>query len=108
MDVDWAGGLYYGTKIDWKYDQTRNIDLSMPKYVPSAPHELQHPKRRRPQHAPHRWGRPNNTTGQGIKYTIDPIRTEMKKNPKSRRNISLLWQGSQPNANSGIWIHTSS
>ena len=55
VDADWNIGLYCGIKIDWKFDQPRSVDLSMPKYLPNALHEFQHPYPKIPQHVPHKW-----------------------------------------------------
>ena len=38
VDFDCTSGLYCGIKLDWRYDHTRSIDLSIPKYVPNALH----------------------------------------------------------------------
>ena len=49
---DPQGKNYIGLKSDWHYD-TRYVDLSMPGYINSLLHRLQHTTPTRPEYSPH-------------------------------------------------------
>jgi hypothetical protein len=42
ISCDWTGSAYYGLQLDWDY-KNKFVDLSMPAYIKSAVHKLQHP-----------------------------------------------------------------
>ena len=108
MDVDCTGGLNCSIKIDWQYNQPINVHLSIPNYNPNASHEFQHQKPKHHQHSPHQWERPKygaTRISQGRKCTINTTRPEMKTNPESGENITLLCPSSKSHTTSCTWIH---
>ena len=54
ISTDWEGRNYLGLTIDCEYSE-ECVDISMPDYARKALDRLQHPKKKRPQYAPHRW-----------------------------------------------------
>ena len=56
--VDWKGELYLGLTSKWDYIR-RQVNLSMPDYIPSVLLRFQHPTPSRNQHSPHAWTTPN-------------------------------------------------
>ena len=64
-----SGENYCGLTIKWNY-RDRYVDISMPKYVPTALQKFQPKQQISPQHAPHRWTPPN--YGQRIQYAKSP------------------------------------
>ena len=65
LKTDWAGTLYCGIKLKWDYTRCC-VDLSMPGYIKSSLLKYQHPQPRKPQHAPHKWDKPQ--YGQTTQY----------------------------------------
>jgi hypothetical protein len=68
ISVDWAGTDYCGLSIKWNYAKGY-VDISMPEYIEAMLERLQHPKPKRPQHAPHLWSQP----AYGQKLQLAPI-----------------------------------
>ena len=69
LKTDWSGTLYCGIKLKW--DNTRRtVDLSMLGYIKAALLKYQHPEPRKPQHAPHKWDKPQ--YGQTTQY-VKPV-----------------------------------
>ena len=54
---DWNGTNYCGLDLEWHYDQGY-VDMSMQGYVKKALQRFEHPKPKRPQHAPSKWTAP--------------------------------------------------
>ena len=52
VSVDWKGELFCGITLEWGYNR-RQVDLSMPTYIPRALTKYQHPPPSKPQHAPY-------------------------------------------------------
>ena len=52
--MDYEGIHYCGFAIEWNYEKG-NVNISMPKYIPTLLQKLQHPKPAKPQYAPHLW-----------------------------------------------------
>ena len=52
ITVDWSGSLYCGVTLRWDYIK-RNVNCSIPDYMPKLLQALQHPKPTTPCHAPH-------------------------------------------------------
>ena len=61
----------------------------MPNYVPNALHEFQHPYTKRPQHAPHKWERPNYEA----KKQWSKEEGSLEILPEQRRKKSIKWWG---------------
>ena len=57
LKTDWSGTLYCGIKLKWDYTR-RTVELSMSIYIKAALLKYQHPEPRKPQHAPHKWDKP--------------------------------------------------
>ena len=68
ISINWTGSLFCGLTIDWDY-AARTCDISMPEYLQTALLKFQHPAPKRPQHAPHSWGKP--TYGAQVQYAQD-------------------------------------
>ena len=49
--VDWKGELFVGIKLEWDYER-RILDTHVPGFVKKALHKYQHPRPKKPQHAP--------------------------------------------------------
>lgn len=57
LKEDWTGSRYCGLHLDWNYAQGY-VDISMPGYIERALLRFEHPRCKRPEHAPHRWNAP--------------------------------------------------
>ena len=58
ITTDMIGAQYCGLTLAWNYTK-RFVDVSMPGYVQKVPHQFNNPVPNCPQHAPHKWKRPN-------------------------------------------------
>ena len=52
VEVDVKVIKYVGIDLDWNYIN-RNLDIDIPKYIPTQLHKYQHPNPSIPQHAPY-------------------------------------------------------
>ena len=77
ITTDPGGTKYLGFTLQWDY-VLRKVWLRMPEYVKKALHRLQHDMPRRPQHAPHRYNKPN--YGQRVQFA----------NPQDDMPVTLL------------------
>ena len=77
FSVNPDGIKYLGFTLQWDYVR-KKVWLLMPEYVRKALHRLQHEMPRRPQHAPHRYNKPN--YGQRVQFA----------NPQDDMPVTLL------------------
>ena len=54
----WTGNKYCGLSLDWDYKMGK-MYMSVPNYIATALHKLQHPTPTRPQHSPYLWSSPS-------------------------------------------------
>jgi Reverse transcriptase (RNA-dependent DNA polymerase) len=65
ITVDKTASKFCGMQLDWDYN-ARHVDVSMPKYIEKTLQRFEHPKPKRPQHAPSKWNAP--TYGATVQY----------------------------------------
>ena len=51
VTIDWKGELFVGIKLEWDYEN-RTLETHVPGFTKRALHKYQHPKPKKPQHAP--------------------------------------------------------
>ena len=93
ITIDWSGSSYLGFTLDWHYD-AGYVDLSMPPFVPKALKKFGHEKPKVPQHAPHRWTRPD--YGSKVQYAANDDSAPLDKPGTTRvQGVSgtFLWYG---------------
>ena len=69
ISEDWEGTRYCGLDIKWDYKKY-TCDISLPGYIERLLRQIQHPRPRRPQHAPHAWQKP--TYGAAQQFAPEP------------------------------------
>ena len=80
----WVVHNYLGLTIYWKYNK-KYVDISIPEYMKKYLDQLQHPKPKVPQYAPHRWTvpayvkRPQRATDSDEKNILDNKSTNIIK-----------------------------
>jgi hypothetical protein len=85
ISVDYTGKNYCGLTMDWDYN-AGHVDISMPKYIPAMLKKLQHPKPKKPQHAPHQWTVPT----YGRRLQMAPIDKTTPLPPKGIRCVQSI------------------